>query len=84
MSEPYPRLRASDLGRYVYCAHAWWLERVQGVAPENLAALETGLQRHAEHGRRARAATHQAAWARALLLAALALGAGLLFSFWRG
>ncbi len=26
-------IRASELGRYGYCARAWWLQYVQGVPP---------------------------------------------------
>ncbi|MFZ2360644.1 MAG: hypothetical protein WA040_14995, partial [Anaerolineae bacterium] len=44
-------IRASELGEYVYCARAWWLRRVQGVASHNVAALRSGQQAHDRHGR---------------------------------
>lgn len=64
-------IRASEIGEYVYCARAWWLRRVQGVAPRNVAALRSGQQAHDRHGRAV--ATAQAQRRLALLLAALAL-----------
>jgi len=65
-----PVIRASELGEYRYCARAWWLRRVQGVASRNQAALSSGQQAHDRHG------AAVAAWQRqrrlALLLALLA------------
>lgn len=66
-------IRASEVGRYGYCARAWWLQYIQGVEPENRVALEQGLQAHAAHGRRTHAAECWA-WAyRILVIAAVAL-----------
>ena len=48
---PSPIIRASEVGHYAYCARAWWLTRVRGMAPENLQELATGRRFHAEHGR---------------------------------
>jgi hypothetical protein len=67
------RIRASEVGRYVYCARAWWLQRVMGCAPENRAALERGERRHRAHGRLVVGSSRQATWARWLLILALAL-----------
>ena len=69
-----PRLlRASEVGRYAYCARAWWLQTVQGVAPEPT-RLAAGVEAHARHGRRATLAVWQARLGGLLLvLAALAL-----------
>lgn len=64
-------IRASELGEYVYCARAWWLRRVQGVASHNVAALRSGQQAHDRHGRAVAAVQTQRRLA--LLLAALAL-----------
>lgn len=52
-------LRASEVGRYAYCARAWWLEQVGGVAPANRAALSRGERRHHAHGRLVSAAQRQ-------------------------
>lgn len=69
-----PRLiRASEVGRYAYCARAWWLQTVQGVAPEPT-RLAAGVEAHARHGRRAALAVWQARLGVLLLaLATLAL-----------
>lgn len=79
-----PTVRASEVGRYLYCARSWWLERVLGYAPLNLAALERGSQRHEQHGRGMALAGHQAALAGWLLLLALALIVLFVFSLTRG
>jgi CRISPR/Cas system-associated exonuclease Cas4 (RecB family) len=68
-----PSLTASEVGRYTYCARAWWLQRVLGYAPENEAALARGTQRHQLHGRLVRRARWQMRTVWGLLLAALAL-----------
>jgi hypothetical protein len=75
-------LSASEVGRYVYCARAWWLQRAQGLAPENTAALERGAQRHAAHGRAVATVGRQTAWVRWLLILALAVALVLILSFW--
>lgn len=41
---------ASEIGRYEYCARSWWLERVQGYAPDNIEDLQTGELAHIAHG----------------------------------
>lgn len=46
-----PVISASEVGQYVYCAHAWWLRRVQGLAPANIEELALGQSFHARHGR---------------------------------
>lgn len=65
-----PVIRASELGEYVYCARAWWLRRVEGVASRNTAALHSGRQAHDRHGRGV--AAWQTQRRLALLLAILA------------
>lgn len=43
-------IRASELGRYDYCARGWWLERVRGYTPENIDDLQAGESAHLAHG----------------------------------
>lgn len=67
-SQPPQRriIRASELGQYAYCARAWWLQRIAGIAPTNTQDLAAGTAAHQQHGR--------AVWlAGALRWAALAL-----------
>lgn len=72
-------IRASELGEYVYCARAWWLQRVQGVPSHNVAALHSGQQAHDRHGRAVANYQTQRRLALALaVLAVLAMLAGLL------
>ncbi|MEO6062812.1 MAG: hypothetical protein ABIQ99_12815 [Thermoflexales bacterium] len=54
MTAPPPQrriIRASELGQYAYCARAWWLQRVAGVAPTNNQDLAAGTAAHQQHGR---------------------------------
>ncbi len=73
-------LTASEVGRYAYCARAWWLQRVCGWAPRRRAALERGVRRHEEHVALARQASVAASWTRRWLVAALLLAAALVLS----
>ncbi len=77
MAPQRPRfIRASELGRYAFCARAWWLGSVMEVQPTNTAALRQGEAVHARHGRRV--------WlSRALvwLGVALLILAGLVYAF---
>ncbi len=43
-------IRASEVGMYVYCARAWWLQTVRGVSSQNVQALRAGVRRHTRHG----------------------------------
>jgi hypothetical protein len=45
-------IRASEVGSYVYCARAWWLGAVEGMAPQDTRRLESGSATHEGHGRR--------------------------------
>lgn len=68
---PRPMLRASDVGRYAYCARAWWLATVKGV-PTEPTRLAAGTEAHARHHRRVRLGLWQRYTGLALfLLAAL-------------
>jgi CRISPR/Cas system-associated exonuclease Cas4 (RecB family) len=60
-------VRASELAQYAYCARAWWLQRVKGFQPENVAALDQGLALHHAHGRSVAATSHWRRWAYGLL-----------------
>jgi len=71
-------LRASEVGRYGYCACAWWLQYVRNYAPQNIAALERGQAAHQAHGQMARAAQRLAALSRLAFAGAALLGAALL------
>ena len=44
-------IRASEVGAYAYCAHAWWLGGVEGVRPQNRSHLRAGRAVHERHGR---------------------------------
>ena len=49
-------IRASEIGEYIFCHRAWWLDRVQGVEPVNRDQMQAGMARHAAHGRAVRRA----------------------------
>ncbi len=55
MSERW--IRASEISNYVYCRRAWWLQRMEGHASQNVRELQTGGHYHKQHG---------AAWLRSL------------------
>jgi hypothetical protein len=44
-------IRASEISNYVYCRRAWWLQRMQGHASQNVRELKLGSQYHQKHGR---------------------------------
>jgi len=67
-------IRASEVGRYAFCARAWWLGSVQGLPSAHRREMAAGETAHRRHGLRVRAS---AALARlAYLFLALALLAG--------
>jgi hypothetical protein len=78
-----PTLSASEVGRYVYCARAWWLQRVHGLQPANQEALDMGRQRHQAHGQSLATAQRQVVWVRWLLVLALLLGIVLIYTLWQ-
>jgi len=41
-------LRASELGSYLYCARAWWYQRL-GIPSDNQAELKPGTNFHQQH-----------------------------------
>jgi hypothetical protein len=42
-------LRASEIGRFVFCQRAWWLQ-LQGFESQNKAQMDEGEAFHREHG----------------------------------
>ncbi|NBU64549.1 MAG: hypothetical protein EBS29_08630, partial [Chloroflexia bacterium] len=43
-------VRASDVGTYLYCQRAWWLERIEGRTPQAQARRARGTAAHRQHG----------------------------------
>ncbi len=64
------KIRASDIGSYLFCQRAWWY-RQQGITSENLADLAAGRELHRQHGREVLTSGILRMVAYALLLAAL-------------
>jgi hypothetical protein len=76
-----PIIRASEIGRWVYCQRAWWLSK-EGYENRNVAALQTGLDVHQQHARQVAGAYRT--WQLALIFLALGvllLLAAFLFGF---
>jgi len=67
-------IRASEIGQYTYCAHAWWLGSVQGLPSSHQRELAAGETTHRRHGWRVRAMTELARLAYVLLALAAILG----------
>ncbi len=78
-----PVISASEIGRYAYCARAWWLHRALGYEPRNLAALERGTERHEAHGRIVITAGRELVIVRWLLWVALVIAILLILLFLR-
>ena len=68
-----PVISASEIGRYVYCARAWWLQRVVGHEPTNIEALERGNRSHQDLGRLVARASRYASLAGWLVVIALTI-----------
>ena len=68
-------IRASEIGRYVYCAHAWWLGSVQGLPSDHQREMATGERVHVQHGQGVRTGIQMRRLAYGLLLLAAAVGA---------
>ncbi|MBC7234550.1 MAG: hypothetical protein H5T69_01820 [Chloroflexi bacterium] len=69
-------ISASEVGRYLYCRRAWWLQRVKGWAPQNRDVLERGTLQHRQYVETARIMrqTLRRMWQLAFLAALVALG----------
>jgi hypothetical protein len=79
-----PVIRASEIGQYLYCARAWWLERVVGRPSAHGEEMARGQAEHAGHGR-AVISYNLANWAGYLLLAlAVIVGILLVSAAFRG
>jgi hypothetical protein len=75
VSEQYDRvIRASEIGRYVYCAHAWWLGSVQGLPSSHQREMRTGEVTHRHHGRGVKTSLWLIRLAYAVLLLAAVVG----------
>ncbi|MDY7078696.1 MAG: hypothetical protein SXV54_17420 [Chloroflexota bacterium] len=75
MSEGGDRvIRASEIGQYVYCAHAWWLGSVQGLSSSRQQEMTAGEVAHRRHGREVKASLWLNRVACAVLLLAAVVG----------
>jgi hypothetical protein len=66
-------IRASEVGQYVYCAHAWWLARIEHLPPASLEAMDAGNETHRRHGRGVRTSLTLRRLGYSLLISALVL-----------
>jgi hypothetical protein len=64
-------IRASELGRYAFCAKAWWLGSVEGVPSANAREMDAGTSAHEQHGQ----AVQISVWLNRVGIACLILGA---------
>ncbi len=71
-------IRASEVGRYAFCARAWWLGSVEGRPSSRWRDMEAGEAAHRRHGRTVRAASALASLAYVLLLLAILAAAAAL------
>jgi hypothetical protein len=67
-------IRASEIGRYVYCAHAWWLGSVRGLPSAHAREMAAGTAAHLRHGLRVRTSLRLNGLAVAVLLLAALVG----------
>jgi len=66
------KVRASELGSFLYCQRAWWYQQ-QNLSSENQGAMDSGSQEHREHNRGVKLAVIYKWLALVALLAALCL-----------
>ena len=64
-------IRASEVGHYTYCAHAWWLGSVRGLPSAHRRELAAGTLVHQRHGRRVKVTARLSVLADVLLALAL-------------
>jgi hypothetical protein len=67
-------IRASELGRYVYCAHAWWLGSVEGLPSAHQREMAAGEVAHRRHGQGVRTSLWLGRLAYVVLLLAAVAG----------
>jgi hypothetical protein len=67
-------VRASEIGQYAYCAHAWWLGSVEELPSGHWREMAAGEATHLRHGRGVRRSLGLARLAYAVLLLAVVVG----------
>jgi len=67
-------IRASEIGQYAYCAHAWWLGNVEGLPSGHQREMAAGEAIHLHHGRGVRTSLGLARLAYAVLVLAVLVG----------
>jgi hypothetical protein len=67
-------VRASEIGQYAYCAHAWWLGSVQGLPSSRQQEMAAGEVAHRRHGRGVRMSLWLGRLAYGVLLLAVVVG----------
>ena len=67
-------IRASEIGRYAYCARAWWLGSVRGLPSDHQREMALGEDVHLRHGQGVRASAALARLAYGVLLLAVVVG----------
>jgi hypothetical protein len=67
-------IRASEIGLYAYCAHAWWLGSVEGRPSAHAQEMAAGESAHRRHGRGVRRSLWLSRLASILLLLAAVAG----------
>jgi hypothetical protein len=76
-------IRASEIVTYVYCQRAWWLQS-QDTPNANLTWLDAGQRVHEAHGRQVVTLGLIRLLGYGLVLAGVAVAAGVLASRWLG
>lgn len=76
-------IRASELVTYVYCQRAWWYQS-QDEPSANLLWLEAGQAMHERHGRKVILLGLLRLVGFGLIIAGLAVAAGVLVAGWLG
>jgi hypothetical protein len=67
-------IRASEIGQYAYCAHAWWLGSVERLPSAHQQEMASGEATHLRHGQGVRRSLGLARLAYAVLLLAVVVG----------
>jgi hypothetical protein len=67
-------IRASEIGQYAYCAHAWWLGSVEKLPSAHRQEMAVGEATHLHHGRGVRTSLGLVRLAYAVLALAMLVG----------
>jgi hypothetical protein len=67
-------IRASEIGQYAYCAHAWWLGHIRGLSSSHQREMAEGEATHQRHGQEVKTALWLSRLAHFVLLAAVMIG----------